>query len=74
MISDLAELSRRELEILSVESESPARVHCVGGMLVADYADLALHLDTGTPLMIARLIEASDSYWDGWEARHAGRG
>lgn len=73
-ISDFAELSRRELEILSVESEAPVRVHCVGGVLTAEYANIAPHLDTGAALTMQQLIDASEAYWDEWEARHVGRG
>ena len=67
--SDLSEIVRRDLEILSLESAEPIVVNCVMGTLNLAYAGISVALDSGAPVSVAELAAASYSYWNEWSQR-----
>jgi hypothetical protein len=66
---DLAAIAAMDVEILSRADEMPLTIACVTGVLRLDYAAAAIRLDTGEPVTIEQLVQASDAYWAAWEAR-----
>jgi len=63
---DLADIARRDLELLSLGSCLPIVVNCVMGRLSLEYSASSLALDTGEPISASQLAKASAGYWEEW--------
>ncbi|KFN50549.1 hypothetical protein P873_06270 [Arenimonas composti TR7-09 = DSM 18010] len=70
--STLEDIARREIEILSLESSHPIIVNCVMGTLFLEYTSVSLALDSGEPVSVQELLQASAAYWDDWSERSRG--
>ena len=71
-VRSLGEIARREIEILSLESSEPIVVNCVMGTLHLAYTSSTLALDSGEPVSVKELSDASAGYWDEWSKRTRG--
>lgn len=72
LCEDLAEIARRSPTILSVVSDSPLSIYTTLGTLNLAYEGVTLTLDSGEPVSVQSIDQASDQYWDAWSKRHKG--
>jgi hypothetical protein len=70
--SDMQEIANSEPEILYVnETEPEVILDCAIGLLVLNYADARVSLDSGRPVTYEELEHATKKYWNDWSERHA---
>ena len=68
--SELADISKSGIEILSAESEAmPVKISTTSGYLTLDFDRIEIALDTGREVSYEEIDQASSDYWQEWEAR-----
>jgi hypothetical protein len=69
---DIGEIEEQQLELLYIVSTDPLVLGCSTGTLTISYQQLSLTLDTGEPIDLEQLQEASKKYWEQWQKSGTG--
>ena len=69
---DLRKIADDSPEILSILTDSPLTIYTTFGTLKLTYHALSLALDSGQPLTVESLDQASEQYWQAWSEQHRG--
>ncbi|WP_395009381.1 hypothetical protein [Undibacterium sp.] len=65
---DLQEIQNREIDVLYVSSQDPLVLDCSAGVLELEYKTMRVVLPSGRAVTYEDLFNASERYWNAWNA------